>query len=281
MWYWNYNTCTLHIQVLEHKSNMSNKTWLGISMVAAVSVFNALVHFNHSPRLSCQNILSGIAGTPPLWRQTLASSWLPSEAGLVYSWTASLNCASGSKWKRNQFYIYKPMKPKNITHMPYIGIYLSKIGFTFKMSSSVALQVVSMKYWRLSLILLFFCFFLNSSKMNTKKTENVKSRRATPHKEHTFISSDILEKTTNRTFNTFLNNEHLRGHWPTADLILLSLTVALLLPGPRRPCSRFTCLVTPCRFVLTSSITLAELGVCCFLLWTLLLSKEVNKRMQN
>lgn len=54
-----------------------------------------------------------------------------------------------------------------------------------------------------------------------------------------------------------------QADWPTADLILLSLTVALLLPGPRRPCSLLTCLVTPCRLVLTSSITVAELGVCC------------------
>ena len=51
---------------------------------------------------------------------------------------------------------------------------------------------------------------------------------------------------------------------PTAFLILLSLTVALLLPGPSRPCRRLTCLVTPRRLVLTMSITLALLGVWCF-----------------
>lgn len=71
------------------------------------------------------------------------------------------------------------------------------------------------------------------------------------------------------------------AHWPTADLILLSLTVALLLPGPRRPCSRLTCLVTPCRLLLTSCITLAELGVCCCFLFTLISSKRMNRTISR
>lgn len=45
------------------------------------------------------------------------------------------------------------------------------IFHTFKVSEFVALQLVSIKYCRLALMLLFFCFFLNSSKMKTKKRE--------------------------------------------------------------------------------------------------------------
>lgn len=94
------------------------------------------------------------------------------------------------------------------------------------------------------------------------------------------------------TLDTYSHYLHMQGEmhfneceiqwadWPTADLILLSLTVALLLPEPRRPCSLLTCLVTPCRLVLTSSITVAELGVCCFFFFTLLTSgmKHMAKR---
>lgn len=111
-----------------------------------------------------------------------------------------------------------------------------------------------------------------------------------------FCSSDILDNTVIASLSLFLNQQGLEhkdihssecccavnwAHWPTADLILLSLTVALLLPGPRRPCSRLTCLVTPCRLVLTSCITLAEPGVCfCFSL-TLLSSKRMNKTISR
>lgn len=68
---------------------------------------------------------------------------------------------------------------------------------------------------------------------------------------------------------------------PTADLILLSLTVALLFPWPRRPCSLLTCLVTPCLLVLTRSITVVELGVWAFFFFTLLLSRIMHTRRRE
>lgn len=49
------------------------------------------------------------------------------------------------------------------------GLCCEMIIHTFKVSESVALQLVSIKYCRLALMLLFFCFFLNSSKANAKK----------------------------------------------------------------------------------------------------------------
>lgn len=43
--------------------------------------------------------------------------------------------------------------------------------FTFIVSDDDALLLVSIKYWRLALKLLFLCFFLNSSTTNPKEEE--------------------------------------------------------------------------------------------------------------
>ncbi|TNN33848.1 hypothetical protein EYF80_055983 [Liparis tanakae] len=101
-----------------------------------------------------------------------------------------------------------------------------------------------MKYLRLALIWLFFCFFLNSSAQTTEEEEGGRVRTAVTTRSSSCCCCCCR-----------------RLHRPTADLILLSLTVALLLPGPRRPCSLWTCRRTPCRLVLTSCITEAEPGV--------------------